>query len=150
MSAPAGRLVAVVEDEDTIREAMCYALKREGHQTEAFGHCSVDHPGVLDQRRVARLDLGDGVLADDRLDAVDREPPERRAGHAREVREIVEALDHCVEVQHGNPPLRSLGLVQTTRFENTDSGRGDPVGAFVGIQTHTGNVGFRNIRLRAL
>ena len=37
MSAPAGRLVAVVEDEDTIREAMCYALKREGHQTEAFG-----------------------------------------------------------------------------------------------------------------
>jgi two-component system, OmpR family, response regulator ChvI len=35
MSA-AGRLVAVVEDEDTIREMICLALSREGHRTEAF------------------------------------------------------------------------------------------------------------------
>jgi two-component system response regulator ChvI len=34
---PAGRLVAVVEDEETIRETVCLALAREGHRTEAFG-----------------------------------------------------------------------------------------------------------------
>jgi two-component system, OmpR family, response regulator ChvI len=33
---PAGRLVAVVEDEDTIRETVCLALGREGYQAEAF------------------------------------------------------------------------------------------------------------------
>jgi two-component system response regulator ChvI len=33
----AGRLVAVVEDEDTIREMVCLALGREGYRTEAFG-----------------------------------------------------------------------------------------------------------------
>jgi two-component system, OmpR family, response regulator ChvI len=32
-----GRLVTVVEDEETIREAMCVALRRNGHRTEAFG-----------------------------------------------------------------------------------------------------------------
>jgi two-component system response regulator ChvI len=37
MSGPPRRLVSVVEDEDTIREAICYALTREGHQVEAFG-----------------------------------------------------------------------------------------------------------------
>jgi two-component system response regulator ChvI len=31
------RLIAVVEDEETIREAMCFALRREGHRTEAYG-----------------------------------------------------------------------------------------------------------------
>ena len=32
----AGRLVAVVEDEDTIREMVCLALRREGYRTEPF------------------------------------------------------------------------------------------------------------------
>jgi two-component system, OmpR family, response regulator ChvI len=36
MTVPPRRLVSVVEDEDTIREAICYALTREGHQAEAF------------------------------------------------------------------------------------------------------------------
>jgi two-component system response regulator ChvI len=36
MSGP-GRLITVVEDEETIREAMCFALRREGYRTEAFG-----------------------------------------------------------------------------------------------------------------
>jgi len=35
MSAP-GKLVSVVEDEETIREAVCFALRREGHRSEAF------------------------------------------------------------------------------------------------------------------
>src|SRR5262245_36802375 len=30
------RLVTVVEDEPTIREAVCFALRREGYRTEAF------------------------------------------------------------------------------------------------------------------
>jgi two-component system, OmpR family, response regulator ChvI len=33
----AGRLVTVVEDEDTIREMVCLALGREGYRAEAFG-----------------------------------------------------------------------------------------------------------------
>ena len=37
MSVPAARLVTVVEDEETIREAVCFALRREGHRAEAFG-----------------------------------------------------------------------------------------------------------------
>ena len=32
----AGRLVAVVEDEDTIREAVCLSLRKEGYRTEGF------------------------------------------------------------------------------------------------------------------
>ena len=36
MTTP-GRLVTVVEDEETIREAVCFALQREGYRTEAFG-----------------------------------------------------------------------------------------------------------------
>src|SRR3954465_12465834 len=36
MGTYAGRLVTVVEDEGTIREAMCFALGREGYRTEAF------------------------------------------------------------------------------------------------------------------
>jgi len=36
MHAQAGRLVAVVEDEETIREGICFALGREGYRTEAF------------------------------------------------------------------------------------------------------------------
>ena len=35
MSAP-GRLIAVVEDEETIRESVCLALRKEGYRTEAF------------------------------------------------------------------------------------------------------------------
>src|SRR6185295_1773632 len=36
-SMPAtGRLVGVVEDEDTIRETVCLALRKEGYRTEAF------------------------------------------------------------------------------------------------------------------
>src|SRR4030095_7341260 len=31
-----GRLVTVVEDEEGIREAVCVALRREGHRTESF------------------------------------------------------------------------------------------------------------------
>src|SRR4030095_9722012 len=31
-----GRLVTVVEDEDGIREAVCVALRREGHRTGGF------------------------------------------------------------------------------------------------------------------
>jgi two-component system response regulator ChvI len=31
-----GRLVAIVEDEETIREAVCFALRRDGHRAEAF------------------------------------------------------------------------------------------------------------------
>jgi two-component system response regulator ChvI len=36
MGTRAGRLVTVVEDEGTIREAICFALGREGYRTEAF------------------------------------------------------------------------------------------------------------------
>jgi two-component system, OmpR family, response regulator ChvI len=36
MSGQPGRLVAIVEDEDTIREAVCFALGREGYRAEAF------------------------------------------------------------------------------------------------------------------
>src|SRR5688572_15713554 len=36
MTAYAGRLIAVVEDEETIREAMLFALRREGYRAEAF------------------------------------------------------------------------------------------------------------------
>lgn len=35
MAAP-GRLVTVVEDEETIREAVCFALQREGYRTERY------------------------------------------------------------------------------------------------------------------
>jgi two-component system, OmpR family, response regulator ChvI len=31
-----GRVVAVVEDEETIREAMCFALRADGYRTEAY------------------------------------------------------------------------------------------------------------------
>lgn len=34
--ATVGRTIAVVEDEETIREAVCFALRREGYGTEAF------------------------------------------------------------------------------------------------------------------
>jgi two-component system response regulator ChvI len=37
MPSPNRRLVAVVEDETTIREAVSFALQREGHRTEAYG-----------------------------------------------------------------------------------------------------------------
>jgi two-component system, OmpR family, response regulator ChvI len=36
VSGPPGRRVAVVEDEETIRESICYALRREGHVPEPF------------------------------------------------------------------------------------------------------------------
>jgi hypothetical protein len=42
-----------------------------------------------------------------------------------------------------------LNGTRTTRFENTDPARGIPTPAFVGIQTHSGSVAFRAIRLRA-
>jgi two-component system response regulator ChvI len=35
MPAP-GRLVSLVEDEETIRESVCFALRREGYRTESF------------------------------------------------------------------------------------------------------------------
>src|SRR5690606_18929022 len=35
MAAPAMRLVAVVDDEDGIRESVCYALTRDGHRAVA-------------------------------------------------------------------------------------------------------------------
>lgn len=37
-----------------------------------------------------------------------------------------------------------------THFVNTDPARGAPSPAYVGLQTHTGHVAFRNIRLRPL
>jgi two-component system response regulator ChvI len=37
MAIAATRLITVVEDEETIREAVCFALRREGHRTESFG-----------------------------------------------------------------------------------------------------------------
>jgi two-component system response regulator ChvI len=37
MAIGASRLITVVEDEETIREAVCVALRRDGHRTEAFG-----------------------------------------------------------------------------------------------------------------
>jgi hypothetical protein len=43
-----------------------------------------------------------------------------------------------------------LNDVRTTHFENHLDGRGLPAPAFIGIQTHTGNVAFRDIRLRPL
>jgi two-component system response regulator ChvI len=36
MTTPPGRTIAVVEDEQTILEAMCFALRREGHRPEPF------------------------------------------------------------------------------------------------------------------
>jgi len=36
MAVAAGRLVAVVEDEPTIRAAVCTALRNDGHRTESF------------------------------------------------------------------------------------------------------------------
>jgi two-component system response regulator ChvI len=36
MGTYAGRLVTIVEDEGTIREAMCFALGHEGYRTESF------------------------------------------------------------------------------------------------------------------
>lgn len=36
MPPPAAPLVTVVEDEETIREAVCYALRRDGYRAEAF------------------------------------------------------------------------------------------------------------------
>jgi two-component system response regulator ChvI len=36
MTTQVARLVAVVEDEDTIREALCFALRRDGYRAEAF------------------------------------------------------------------------------------------------------------------
>lgn len=36
MPSSGGRRVAVVEDEETIREGVCYALRREGYEPQAF------------------------------------------------------------------------------------------------------------------
>jgi two-component system, OmpR family, response regulator ChvI len=36
MTVPSGHTIAVVEDEETIREGVCFALRREGHQAEPF------------------------------------------------------------------------------------------------------------------
>lgn len=44
----------------------------------------------------------------------------------------------------------ALNGSQTTSFENRDAGRGNPMPAHVGIQTHSGHVAFRNIRIRPL
>ncbi|MEO8701434.1 MAG: DUF1080 domain-containing protein [Kofleriaceae bacterium] len=43
-----------------------------------------------------------------------------------------------------------LNGAQTTRFENLGDARGVATPAFVGIQTHSGNVAFRDIRVRSL
>lgn len=37
MTTSTARLVTVVEDEDTIREAVCFALRRAGYRAEGFG-----------------------------------------------------------------------------------------------------------------
>lgn len=44
----------------------------------------------------------------------------------------------------------TLNGTQTTHFENRDASRGAPSPAYFGMQTHTGRVAFRNIRIRAL
>lgn len=43
-----------------------------------------------------------------------------------------------------------LNGVQTTRFVNHDANRGIDAPAYVGVQTHTGHVAFRAIRIHAL
>jgi len=43
-----------------------------------------------------------------------------------------------------------LNGVQTTRFENHYADRGLPSPSYIGVQTHSGRVSFRNIRIRAL
>jgi hypothetical protein len=43
-----------------------------------------------------------------------------------------------------------LNGMQTTRFENLEAARGQAAPAYVGIQTHTGRVMFRDIRVRAV
>jgi hypothetical protein len=61
--------------------------------------------------------------------------------------------EYEIIVQGQSYTVRLNGAVVTT-FENVDSMRGAPSTAgapsFVGLQTHTGNVRFRNIRIRAL
>jgi len=64
-------------------------------------------------------------------------------------RPIGEWNDYRIRIV-GNVYEVFLNGTQTTRFENLDGGRGVATPAFVGIQTHTGAVGFRDIRLRAL
>jgi hypothetical protein len=48
----------------------------------------------------------------------------------------------------------ALNGVPVTHFENTDAGRGLPTApgspSFVGLQTHTGRVAFRNLQIKAL
>jgi len=43
-----------------------------------------------------------------------------------------------------------LNGVQTTRFENKHADRGAPSPSYIGLQTHSGRVSFRKIRIRTL
>lgn len=59
-----------------------------------------------------------------------------------------------IEVRGDTYTVRLNGA-QTTMFTNTDSWRGkpataDPASGFIGLQAHTGKVGFRNIRIKEL
>src|SRR5262245_48090861 len=67
MSTGDGRLIAVVEDEETIREAVCFALRREGHRTEGFG----DGLGAWEAMGAALPDLAILDIGLPRLDGLD-------------------------------------------------------------------------------
>ncbi|WP_159054836.1 3-keto-disaccharide hydrolase [Streptomyces dysideae] len=59
-----------------------------------------------------------------------------------------------IEVRGDTYTVRLNGA-QTTVFTNTDTWRGkpanaDPASGFIGLQAHTGKVGFRNIRIKEL
>jgi hypothetical protein len=54
-----------------------------------------------------------------------------------------------IEAQGQTYTVRLNGK-QVTRYVNADVSRGNPSPAYVGLQTHTGHVAFRNIRLRSV
>jgi hypothetical protein len=63
---------------------------------------------------------------------------------------------HTYEIEiSGQTYVVRLNGQPSTRFTNTDSYRGkppsvDPASGYIGIQTHTGRVAFRNIQIRSL
>lgn len=64
-------------------------------------------------------------------------------------RPIGEWNDYVIRVV-GQTYTVMLDGTQTTTFTNRDPARGASSPAFIGVQTHTGRVAFRAIRIRAL